>query len=125
MASLTSFLGKRPDVPSDVRRLLSEALAPPEVPIKATKLDWVVTGKPEKLVRTFTFDDSRRMRLFILGIIDLEEDLGHNGLIQICEGKVKIEVWTRSLEEVTELDMEYAHAVDDVYEDVKFYNLDV
>ena len=94
------------------------------VPIKASEVEtplvavdrWRVTNK--KLMKRFTFRNTAHRLVFVNGLMRYEEQVQHNALITIDGSVVEMCVWTRDLEDVTELDQEYAAYCDSLFRDI-------
>jgi pterin-4a-carbinolamine dehydratase len=80
--------------------------------------EWTLLGDPARLVCTFQFDDPSIMRRFVSEVMDFQEDAQHHGKILIESQAVNVEVWTHDINDVTELDREYASELTDIYDDV-------
>ena len=97
---------------------------PDNLPISANKSEWVIVddGSIERLVRTFEFKDSRRVKDFITHLIFEQEDMGHHARIVIEGNEITVETYTHNVDKVTELDKELANFCDHLYRDVQdFY----
>jgi len=79
---------------------------------------WVALNDPARLACTFQFDDPDIMRRFVSEVLDFQEDAQHHGKILIESSVVSVEVWTHDINDVTELDREYASELTDIYDDV-------
>lgn len=85
------------------------------------KSEWETGRAPRCLKKTFKFSDSHTMAAFVHELLAHETETDHHGKL-ICEFPyVSVEVRTHDLDDVTELDQEYAHTCDQIYEDVKHY----
>ena len=80
--------------------------------------EWTLLNDPTRLVCTFPFDDPSIMRRFVSEVMDFQEDAQHHGKILIESQVVNVEVWTHDIDDITELDHEYAGELSDIYEDV-------
>jgi pterin-4a-carbinolamine dehydratase len=102
--------------PSGGSKLLFEGV-PKDVPITAKQVIWRQTKDAAALIRSYEFKDSNHLRLFIDQLLAMQTRVEHEAQILI-EGKVvKIRVGTKSLERVTEMDVEYAAEADSIYEE--------
>tara|TARA_R110001583_G_scaffold7985_23_gene39068 strand:+ start:11600 stop:12004 length:405 start_codon:yes stop_codon:yes gene_type:complete len=100
------------------RTVLKESLS---LPIDASSSSWEVLRNPERIAKTFRFDDFRKMYDFISDILVYQEKIRHHAVITIDHFNVTIESTTRDLNSVTELDKNIADYTDLVYEDVFYY----
>lgn len=92
------------------------------LPISVEKnTQWEVLKNPERLSKSFDFKNSKMVMQFLQEVIEYESEISHNGSILINSNNVKIEIYTHTLESVTELDLEYAKEVNNIYKDVKDY----
>lgn len=93
-----------------------------EFPVQVKKNpDWKKVENPERLERVFSFDNENQVIQFLFEVIKYEKQSNHNGKL-ITQGKsVTVEVYTHTVESITELDIEYAKELSDIYSDVKDY----
>ena len=126
MSNVTNLMKEYFDHGDDVAKsnkvfgLLSES----NLPIKPDKFDWKVLREPERFSKRFEFNDRRRLIDFVSDILEFEEDLGHHGNITINHKFIDIEVNTKTLESITNLDQEYVKAIDQIFKDVTHYGYD-
>ena len=57
------------------------------------------------------------MGFFVKELLDYETQVGHNAKIMIEGTHVTVEVYTHDLNDVTDVDRDYARMVDSIYED--------
>ena len=115
-----------PDSKKSVFGLVTENrdTMPQSLPVKPDKFVWQVLKEPERFLRQFEFEDRRRLVDFINDVLDFENDLGHHGQITINHTIVNIEVNTKTVETITNLDQEYVKGVDSIYQDAEHYGYD-
>ena len=70
------------------------------------------------LKKTFQFDADRSRYEFIIGLMGREVDVGHRAKITIDNDKVGIELITHDVNQITELDREYAKFCDALFKDL-------
>jgi len=90
------------------------------LPVEVIESKWEINTEPERLTRTFKFENLAMRNWFLTEILENEKSNEHFGKISVEGDKVKVEVRTHDLNRVTELDQEYASYCDDVFEDVDF-----
>ena len=94
------------------------ALLREDVPVVPRDVfNWEIQSKPNRLVKTFEFKESQAQRNFINDLLEHEEESGHNAKIIISSNTVAIEVYTHYLDDITEVDKEYANIADEIYRD--------
>tara|TARA_Y100000593_G_C4206994_1_gene284794 strand:+ start:10 stop:414 length:405 start_codon:yes stop_codon:yes gene_type:complete len=92
----------------------------PVVPFKNT---WEVVESPQRLLKDFNFDNFFILKNFLNEILEYQEEIQHHSKITINHLEIRIEVYTHDVETVTEIDLEFAKSADQIYEDVKFYEV--
>lgn len=128
---LTEAVDIKPDererlgLPSYLSTILPKAQALantdlPPVEVKEEKWEVVEKNGTKRLTRAFKFEDPRIKATFLLELIDYEEQIHHHGKITMFEDRIKIEVWTRDIDDVTEIDLDYANEVDMIVDDVYY-----
>ena len=70
---------------------------------------------------TFKEKNGSQVFQFLEEIFEYQNEVSHQGSALIEDKKVTVEVYTHTVEEVTELDIEYAKEVNKIYRDVKDY----
>ena len=91
------------------------------MPIVPDVIEWKIVTDPERFMRRFEFSSRDRLTDFLGEVLELENEMNHNGKISIDHLHVDIEVYTKSIDCITELDIEYTVAVSQIYEDVLNY----
>ncbi len=88
------------------------------VPVVAQDaFDWKIESHPNRLVKSFLFKDRQAQRNFVNDLMEYEEEIKHNAKIVIEDTSVTISVYTHYLEDITEMDQEYAYVADEIYKD--------
>ena len=92
-----------------------------DMPIKPDIIKWNVVTDPERLMRRFEFSSRDRLIDFLGEVFEFEKELNHHGKITIDHMHVDVEVYTKDVDCITELDIEYTKALDMIFEDVLHY----
>ena len=88
-----------------------------KLPIKSPEpLQWKTQENPTRLSRMFKFSEEEKMNAFLIDILEHQSETGHHGRLTVQYPKIKIEVWTHTLNDITEVDFEWANTVNDIYE---------
>jgi len=95
-----------------------------DVPIVPFKETWEVLNKPQRLLKDFKFKSFFHLKNFLNEVLEYQEELHHHAAITVNHLLIRIEVFTHDVEEVTEIDLEYAKAVDLIHEDIQYYESD-
>jgi pterin-4a-carbinolamine dehydratase len=102
-------------------RLLSE-MSLPVLPRENLRSKWEVLESPKRLARSYKFPSSKKLQEFISELLEYQGKTNHSGDIRINHGDVTVEVYTRDLNCLTELDYEYAKMADLIYRDLEHYS---
>jgi len=111
---------------SDVHSLLKESLfsiSTSKKPIQPARPrdDWELERDPRRLVKEFSFSDSNALVNFVNELLEYQEEVGHHAKLIVEKDKVTVEAYTHGVDDVTELDSEYARTSDEIYYDVQSY----
>lgn len=82
---------------------------------------WERVASPRRLHATYEFKTQNEYALFLAEVLVYERETGHRAKIVCDYPTVTIEVYTKDVNEITEIDLEYAKAADDIFKDVKEY----
>lgn len=85
---------------------------------------WVKEGQPKKLVKTFEFRQMKDRNSFIRLLLKYETHSGHNAYMFIDEKFVRVELMTKNIEQITEIDKEYAQFADESFKDLMYSTQD-
>jgi len=85
------------------------------------KNHWEVIPSPNRLSRSYDFESSEILKIFLNEALDYQESVQHHGKFIVEHQKVTIEIYTHDLDDVTEVDLEWAKMMDNIYKDVQFY----
>lgn len=84
----------------------------------------IVTNKwktnDKVLTKTFQFQRKGDKDKFVIALLEYEAETEHNAIIRISEGAVTLELFTKDLDKVTEIDKAYAKFADVLFKDVVY-----
>lgn len=89
-----------------------------ELPLKVEKSEWLVES--DMMSRVYQVENRKHFSYFLNNILDYAEESGHDPAVIIKYPNISIKLTTHDLDQVTELDLEFAKFIDEVYEDIKF-----
>lgn len=98
-------------------KLLTESNDQPIVP-RGT--DWEHLTSPNRLRRVFEIESQMSRRLFINDALNLADQSLHHIELNIVAAYVSVEIYTEELNDVTDMDFEYAKDIDEMYIDALF-----
>lgn len=99
--------------------ILKENL-PGSVPIVVpSEKTWELLEDPEALQRLFKFDNAVSLIYFLEDVIQLQQEMSHHGRILIDNLQVLIQINTKVMDRVTDLDVEWTRKVDEIYNETK------
>ena len=105
----------------DLANFLTGITVASSPPITPKSFTWERVTDPDRLMKTFEFDSHKEMTYFVQEILLFQEDFDHYGKMTVDFPKVVLEVYTHDVNNITELDTEYASAADQIRKDVFDY----
>ena len=88
-----------------------------ELPIESpANLDWNLQQNPTRLSKMYKINQEEKYNAFIVDLLEHQAETQHHARITMQFPQVKIEVWTHTLGDITEVDIEWAQAVNEIYE---------
>lgn len=79
---------------------------------------WETTKDPARMKKTFKFFDNELRNFFVKKLFEYEIETQHNANLNVDEGTVTISLFTKDIDQITDLDKEYAKFADLLYKDV-------
>ena len=105
-----------------VPRKNKEHTVPNRLPISPKTSTWQVERNPRCLLKRYEFTVHEAYSSFLHELLEHETETGHTGKL-ICEyPSITVSVSTHDLDDITEIDKEYAKTCDRIYEDVSHYS---
>jgi pterin-4a-carbinolamine dehydratase len=83
---------------------------------------WQALDSPKRLAKRYGFMRPDLRTRFVNELMAYEDSVSHYGILTVAEESVDVEVWTKGVDIITELDKEYALYADSLYRDV-VYNI--
>ena len=111
------FQSSEGTVPSQLREIALKNTS--NIPIQPSVVSWRVVPTPNRLSRKFEFDEFSQLWMFLESLLEYQEEIGHHALLSVGPRYVNVEVYTHEVEDVTEIDKDYARMADEIYEDVR------
>lgn len=81
---------------------------------------WETVESPKRLRKAYKFVSNGMRNAFVEGLFDYEKNVGHNAKITVEEQKVTLDVFTKDIDQITELDKEYAQHADILFKDIVY-----
>jgi len=81
---------------------------------------WEKVESPLRLHKKFKFMSKELRNSFIESLFEYESKVGHNAKITIDENEITLDVRTKDIDQITELDKEYAKFADILFKDVVY-----
>lgn len=79
---------------------------------------WETYKNPRRLSKTYKFRKMSDRVIFVNELLEYEEKVKHNADIFVSEDIVRVELMTRDVQQITELDKEYARFSDEIYKEI-------
>jgi len=99
------------------QRLNENRLAPVDV----KESTWERVESPERLMKDFEFPNFKAMFYFIKETMLWQENHQHHAKLTVDHRTVRVETFTQDYEGVTERDFELTQAVDNIFDDVSYF----
>ena len=94
-----------------------------DVPVSAiSKSEWEVVDSPQRLMRAYEFEEYPALKAFMDELMEYQEEVHHHAKLTVDYRKVIVEVYTHDINDITELDHDYAQTADAIYRDVLYYS---
>ena len=81
---------------------------------------WKLVDSPKRLHKAYKFISNELRNAFVEGLFEYEKKIGHNAKMVIEEYIVTLDVYTKDIDQVTELDKEYAKYADILFKDIVY-----
>ena len=85
---------------------------------KQQQVDWQIYQNPSRYVKKFKFPNHEKFLNFIIALLQYEDNVKHNAKITLGYPEIIIEIWTHSLEEITDMDRDYCKEADHIYSEL-------
>jgi|MDTA01.2.fsa_nt_gb pterin-4a-carbinolamine dehydratase len=97
-----------------------------ETPIETTPSEWQTVTYPDVtcLERQFTFDDAKVFLFFIMETYKIGIKYNHYPFIETDELNVKVRLYTKNINDITDIDFKIAKEIIDVHNEIDFLNLE-
>lgn len=80
-----------------------------------SKVDgWKLLENPNRYTRLIKIGDETKFNSFVMDILELQSETGHHARMTIQFPQIKLEVWTHTLSDVTEVDQEWCQSANDI-----------
>ena len=90
------------------------------LPVTPVKSGWEKVTDPERIRRTFTFLDRNSLHDFVSMLLQYEDQVNHHGRHTIDHDQVTVEIYTKDINRVTKIDLDYARSVDELFKQASF-----
>ena len=97
-----------------------------ETPIETTPAQWETVTYPEMtcLERQFMFDDAKVFLFFIMETYKVCIKYNHYPFLETDELSVKIKLYTKNINDITDIDFKISKEIIDVYSEIDFLSLE-
>jgi 4a-hydroxytetrahydrobiopterin dehydratase len=96
----------------------SQLLKEEKLPVNVKPgIDWEIQKFPNRMIKKFKFKKRKHLFNFIEDVLEYENENQHHGEITIRYKTVTVKVWTHDLNDITDVDIEYARTLNEIYKD--------
>ena len=89
-----------------------------DLPLSAVKTSWDVNE--DHMTRTYQINSRSHFSYFLSSLLDHSAEVGHDPVLTVKYPKINVKLKTDSVDEVTELDIEYSKFIDEIFEDILY-----
>jgi len=92
---------------------------PVSLPVHATpsRVDWEVVESPRRLLKSYKFMTPEHRKDFLIEFIEEQDQMKHHARMTIDENEIHVEIYTRDLNTITEVDHHLARLADLIFSD--------
>ena len=92
---------------------------PSSLPVYASpsRVDWEVVESPRRLLKSYTFASPEHRKRFLIEFMEEQDQMHHHARMTIDENEIHVEIYTRDLNTITELDHHLARLADLIFTD--------
>lgn len=76
---------------------------------------WKIKENPNRMTRVFKINDLTKFNLFVMDLLEHQAETHHHGRMTIQFPKIKIDIWTKELNDITDIDIEWCDSVNDIF----------
>jgi len=102
---------------SVMEKYFDNVIAESATPIKpkpSTK-KWMRKEDPNRLVRTFNIEDNKKYNKFLYAVLEHQRSVNHHAKILAEYPNITVEIWSHTIEDITEMDLDWARDVSALY----------
>ena len=94
-----------------------------DLPIEINDYDkgWEIIENPERLVKTYKFEDMKELLYFFNELYKYQFKINHHCKLIVDNLCITVEAYTHGFEGVTELDMKIKKLSDELYSDITYF----
>jgi len=81
---------------------------------------WEKLESPLRIHKTFKFMSAEMRNFFVIGLFEYELKTRHNASIIVNENEVTLDIRTKDIDQITELDKEYANFANILFKDIVY-----
>jgi pterin-4a-carbinolamine dehydratase len=93
--------------------MLTESATP--IKPKASTKKWMRKEDPGRLVRTFKLEDEKKYNRFVYAVLEHQRSVNHHAKILVEFPDVTIEIYSHTVNDITEMDIDWARDVSALY----------
>jgi 4a-hydroxytetrahydrobiopterin dehydratase len=90
-------------------------------PVNVNKSSWDRVESPERIMKDFEFHNFESMFYFVKEVMQWQEENFHHAKITLDNRVVRVETFTHDYNSVTERDFDLARAVDNIFDDISYF----
>ena len=92
------------------------------LPVSPKNSSWDTISSHDKIYmnKIYEFKLNQHLIYFVTTILERAGKINHHPVILIDEGIVEIKLFTKDLNDITDLDLEYSKFIDEIYKEINY-----
>ena len=93
-----------------------------DLPVVTKKSTWetINTNKETYMTKSYKFNLSKHLIYFVSTILERANNVHHHPVVLIDENIVEIKLYTKDINDITELDIEFSKFVEEIYAEINY-----
>ena len=102
--------------------MVSERNPSNSVPIATKESSWDVVNDNDStfMMKTYYFNFNKHLIYFITEVLQKANKINHHPVVLIDDNVIEIKLFTKDINDVTEVDIEYSKFIDEIYEEINY-----
>tara|TARA_B100000674_G_scaffold264516_1_gene218358 strand:+ start:755 stop:1156 length:402 start_codon:yes stop_codon:yes gene_type:complete len=93
-----------------------------QLPVSIKQATWetIETHSKVYIKNTYSFNLNQHLIYFVTTILEHANKINHHPVILIDENIIEVNLYTKDINDITELDLEYSKFIDEIYKEINY-----